>query len=409
MKRHNRAQTLIVGLFIMLLSGFVYAWSMISAPIAAEFPNWSSAQLGTTFTICMASFCLGGLAAGTLLRYLSARCNLCIAAALFLAGFLLASRVQSVLGLYLSYGVLCGVACGFAYNAVLSTIPRWYPQKQGLVSGALLMCFGASSMIVGSAFTAFTPDSIGAWRDSLRLMGFLIAAVLFAGSFLFQSPERAAASPAGTVSQDDTGFPLQQVIRHRSFWFFFFWAAFLSAAGLAIISQARSIASSVGTDLSPLAISVVVGLISVSNGAGRITIGAMFDRFGQKRTMSIVVILFLISAVLISLASVLSSFPVMVAGFLVLGMGYGGVPTSAAVVMRLFYGSKHYSVNFSAVNLNLLLGSFGGTVAGALYDATGRFTMTFAFLFVCILLSSVVMTGIRKPDVNRVKVDQHSI
>ena len=53
-----------VGCVVLLFSGLVYAWSVLSGPIAAEFPRWTTAQLSLTFTIVMSFFCLGGLTCG---------------------------------------------------------------------------------------------------------------------------------------------------------------------------------------------------------------------------------------------------------------------------------------------------------------------------------------------------------
>ena len=43
--------------------------------------------------------------------------------------------------LYVGFGVVCGLASGFSYNAVLRDSRRMAPDKQGLVSGILLMGF----------------------------------------------------------------------------------------------------------------------------------------------------------------------------------------------------------------------------------------------------------------------------
>ena len=59
--------------------------------------------------------------------------------------------------LYLGFGVLCGLGAGFAYNAVMSTMSAWFPDKQGLISGILLMGFGLSAFIVGKIFCRSNP------------------------------------------------------------------------------------------------------------------------------------------------------------------------------------------------------------------------------------------------------------
>ena len=127
-----------VGCVVLLFSGLVYAWSVLSGPIAAEFPRWTTAQLSLTFTIVMSFFCLGGLTCGALSARISPRIFLWISALLFLAGFLLTASMRSLPMLYVGFGVVCGLASGFSYNAVLGTVGAWFPDKQGLVSGILL-------------------------------------------------------------------------------------------------------------------------------------------------------------------------------------------------------------------------------------------------------------------------------
>lgn len=396
MSMKSRILPAVSGVAVMLFAGFVYAWSILSAPIAAEFPKWSSTQLSLTFTVCMTFFCLGGLAGGALLRKVSARFNVLAAAVLFLSGFLLTARMHTPAALYLGYGVLCGTASGFAYNAVMSTVPKWFPGRQGLISGILLMGFGLSGMIIGAAYTALTPGTIGAWRASLRFMGILMAVVLTVCSFFIRPPE--AARSGGEVSGHDVDLTPGRMLRSSGFWCFFLWATLLSAAGLAVIGQARPIALTVGPSLSAGEVSLIVGMISVCNGLGRILAGTLYDRFGQKVTMITVVVLFLAGAGGIAASSALKSFPLLIAGYIALGMGYGGGPTTGAALTRDFFGSKHYSVNFSIANLNLMIASLGSTAAGALYDASGSFATTFVLLFVCVILAAASLAGVRRPS-----------
>lgn len=166
-----------VGCVVLLFSGLVYAWSVLSGPIAAEFPHWSTAQLSLTFTIVMSFFCLGGLTCGALSARISPRIFLWISALLFLAGFLLTASMRSLPMLYVGFGVVCGLASGFSYNAVLGTVGAWFPDKQGLVSGILLMGFGLSSFLIGKLYQRFTPTAIGSWRRSFVVLG-IITAVL---------------------------------------------------------------------------------------------------------------------------------------------------------------------------------------------------------------------------------------
>lgn len=194
-----------IGLVLMLFAGFIYAWSILSAPIAAEFPGWTGTQLSLTFTICMAFFCLGGILSGVLARRVPIRVNLLLSAILFLIGFSITGRVSGLSMLYIGYGVLGGAASGLAYNSVLSVVPRWFPAKQGLISGMLLMGFGASSLLIGTAFTALTPAAVGAWRASIQVMGALMSALLLVGAFLLRLPREGELPAAATGAAGEQG------------------------------------------------------------------------------------------------------------------------------------------------------------------------------------------------------------
>lgn len=162
MKQLNRWVYAIVGVIVLLFAGLVYAWSVLSTPIAAEFTSWTKAQLSLTFTIVMILFCIGSLLCGLLSGKLSAKMSVRIGAVLFLLGFFLASRTQSVAMLYIGFGVLCGLSSGLCYNAVMSTMVRWFPDRPGLISGVLLMGFGGGSFIIGKLYQAWTPTGSAA-------------------------------------------------------------------------------------------------------------------------------------------------------------------------------------------------------------------------------------------------------
>ena len=51
----------------MLFAGLIYAWSVLSLPIAANFPQYTKAEMSFTFTLGMIFFCIGGLISGIVL------------------------------------------------------------------------------------------------------------------------------------------------------------------------------------------------------------------------------------------------------------------------------------------------------------------------------------------------------
>ena len=406
MKNLNRWIYAAVGVVVLLFAGLIYAWSVLVAPISQEFPNWSNTSLSLTFTICMTLFCLGGLVGGLVQKKIDVRINVWVAAVLFLAGFFISSKAQSIFTLYVGYGVLAGFASGLAYNAVMSTMSKWFPDKQGLISGILLMGFGFGSFIIGKIYQAYTPAEIGGWRTSFMIFGVILLIVLAIGGFFFIKPGDDFVPPSTNEVKKEKKSVNKEVgidvnaagmIKRPSFWFYFVWTTLLGAAGLALISQAGGIAGEVGKGISPSTIATVVGLISICNGIGRVIYGSMYDNFGRKKTMLTLVVVFFVAGLSLILAFNIQNFAILVVGFMLCGACYGGVTSINSAFVNSFYGATNYPVNFPIVNLNLIIASFGSTIAGALYDSTGSYLSTIFMMLGAIALSFICAVSIKRP------------
>lgn len=405
MKKLNRWVYAIIGVIVLLLAGLIYAWSVLVSPISQEFPSWSKTSLSLTFTICMILFCIGGLVGGILQKKIDVKINVWASGIIFLAGFFIASKAQNIITLYIGYGVLAGFASGIAYNSVMSTMSKWFPDKQGLISGILLMGFGLGSFIIGKVYQAYTPTEIGGWRTSFMIFGMILAAVLIIGGFFFVKPGDDFKAPVAKSKKENVNskkeigidVDAKKMIKRVSFWFYFVWAILLSASGLALISQASGIVTEVGKNIDASSVATIVGLISICNGIGRVIYGAMFDRFGRLKTMLTIVVVFLTSAILLVLAFNTQSIVVLVAGFVLCGASYGGVTSVNSAFVNSFYGPTNYPINFSILNLNLIIASFGSTIAGMLYDSTGSYLSTIFLMLGAIVCSFVCTVCIKRP------------
>ena len=406
MKHLNRWVYAIVGVIVLLFAGLVYAWSVLSTPIAAEFTDWSKAQLSMTFTIVMIMFCIGSLLCGLLSGKLSAKMSVRIGAVLFLLGFFLASRTQSLAMLYIGFGVLCGLSSGLCYNAVMSTMVRWFPDRPGLISGVLLMGFGGGSFIIGKLYQAWTPVEIGGWRTSFLVMGIIIFVVLAICSFFFVAPGADFVAPAAkngkaAVKAAGKEYKPLEMVKKPSFWLYYVWAIALSAAGLALISQASSVVWEASASQTAGAVATIVGLISICNALGRVLFGGMYDKYGRSLSMQLVNILFIVTSGVLILALTAKSVVVVIIGFILGGLAYSGITPTNSAFCRSYFGPANYPVNFSLINSNLIFASFGSTISGALFDASSSYNATF-FLIIGLavvgILCSLAISALDKKE-----------
>ncbi|OON85152.1 hypothetical protein BXO88_13890 [Oribacterium sp. C9] len=428
MNKNYRWIYAISGVIILVFAGLIYAWSVLSGPIAADYPEWSKGSLSLTFTLAMSFFCLGGLAAGLLSKKFNERYILTASALLLFSGFEIVSYMHSLGMLYLGFGVCAGLGAGLSYNTVMSSVTKWFPDRKGLISGILLMGFGIGAFIIGKIYAFML--AMYSWRAEYKVLGIIVFAVIFIGAFIVRKPyedetkklpgsePKVIAKKAESISSgqangaaagsaehgtpvahrgDNDDFTTQEMIKTPSFWLFFFYAVFLSAAALALIAQAGGIVIEIAPSLGAGSIATIVGLISVFNGIGRVVFGGLYDRIGQKKTMSLNCALYLISILINIFAINMGNLMLVVAGFVFFGLAYGGVtPTNSAFIMD-FYGVEHYPVNFSMINLNLLVASFGGTLAGTLYDVQGTYLSIFMIMMAAVAMAAVCTLLIRRP------------
>lgn len=402
-KTTKRYRYIISGTCVLMFSGIVYAWSVLSMPIAEEFPDWSKTQLSFTFTLTMIMFCIGCMTGGMLANRIQAKVYLVVAGILFFTGFLISSQIQSMGMLYLGFGILSGIASGLSYNAVMGTVLQWFPDKSGMISGILLMGFGIGSFIIGKVYQVFTLTETGGWRNSFKILAIVLGVVMLVSSFFIRKPESGEVNFIEETEIKETrgfrGLELKssEMIKRPAFWKYYCWAVFFSMAGLVLVSQAGGIAKEAIPDINGGVLATIVGLISVFNGIGRVCFGILFDKKGYRVTLFTDIILFFIVEGILILAINSQNFTLLSAGFMAGGFAYGAVTPMNSAVIRQFYGAKHYAMNFSVINTNLIFASFASTIAGSLYDRNGTFISSIIMMCVVSVFGLVAFIGIKEP------------
>ena len=390
---------LVLGVVSMLFAGIIYGWSILKAPFG-EF--WNPSELALNFTITMTCFCLGGFIGAKLSKRFGIMVSI-IAAGLFSAtGFILTSLLDgsNILFLYLSYGVLAGLGIGIAYNAVISTVNAWFPDKKGLCSGCLMMGFGASSLVIGNLASSIM-SSMG-WQTAYVMLGIALGVVLVLTALVLRKPAADMVFPAPKAKKKASeeifevkDYATGEMLRRPSFWMAFIGIGLLAAVGSSVISFARDLSLAVGAEAA-LA-TTLVGVLSVCNGLGRIFTGALFDAKGRRFTMLASNIITIAAAGVTLVAVVMGSLPLCIVGLCLVGMSYGSCPTVSSAFVSAFYGNKYFPTNFSVMNFNLIGSSLMATACGSLLVSTQGYLVPFAVLL-CLSMGALVLNlNLKKP------------
>ncbi len=390
-----------IGVIAMLFAGVLYAWSILKAPLSAEF-GWGASELALNFTLAMTFFCIGGLVGANIAKKAGHRIALSVSGFLSALGFILTAilRDTSVVMLYITYGVLAGLGIGIAYNVVVSTVSCWFPDKKGLCSGCLMMGFGASALVLGNVADAMFKGPLG-WRITFIILGVAIFVVITLSGLLLKKPDSSAQLPKPKVIKgnkeafEQKDYTSKQMLMRPSFWMAFVCISFLAAVGSSVISFAKDLALSVNA---PEALAVsLVGVLSVCNGLGRIITGAVYDAIGRRKTMISANVLTICAALVTLIAVSVDSLVLCIVGLCLTGMSYGSCPTIMTAFTSSFFGMKNFSGNVAFMTFTSMIGSFIATASNTVLEATGGYSMTFVMLLALTFVALILNAFIRKP------------
>lgn len=401
-KNSARWVQLVTGVIVLLFAGIIYAWSILKAPLAADF-GWSAAQLGLNFTITLSIFCISGFISGLITKKTTPMARLLIAAVLIFASFFVSSQLSgNIFVLYLSYGLLGGLAIGFAYNTVIGVVTAWFPDKRGMASGLLLMGFGLNSILIGKiADTTIKTASIG-WRTTFIGIAVITAVIFIISAFIIKEPPKGMVFPVPKAQKKNvkTDFepmdiPAVKMIGRLSFWKLFIFFILLASVGSASISFAKDIVIDAGG--ADAFAATMVGIISIANGFGRLVSGWLFDTIGRRKTQFVTSTIAIVAPLTVVLALQTNTLGIAVLGVILCGVTYGFAPTGSTAFIGAFFGQKNFSLNLSILNLQLVATAFAATWAGAIKDATGGFIWVYIILAGFSVLGLILNIFIRKP------------
>ena len=276
MKTPSRLIILLAGLVLCTVCGVLYAWSIFVVPLEQAF-GWQRPETSLTFTFMITFFSLGMFAGGKLLRFGPARA-VQIGGALLCVGLLWASRIDSVIGLYLSYGVVSGFGIGIVNLVPAAVCLRWYPERKGLVSGLLTMALALGTLLFGTVGAGWLIGKVGV-SSTFMALAVLFLGIIVLGSLFLRMPEAAPGKEEGD------GVGLRDMLHTPSYWMIWGWMLTIQIGGLMIIGH-----------IVPYALEC--GLTAAQAGLGTLlfgTVGAgwLIGKVGVSSTFMALAVLFL--------------------------------------------------------------------------------------------------------------------
>lgn len=377
------------GMGINLALGVLYSWSVVSKEIPESW-QWSEAAKSLPYSVACLVFAFIMVPAGRMQDKIGPRITATVGGLLVGLGMILASQTTTVIGYVVGFGLLAGAGIGFGYASATPPAVKWFAAaKTGLIAGIVVSGFGLSSVYV-APMAKWLIATHGVPATMLGLgVGFLLVVVLLAQVLRVPPsgyvPPGAAAPKAGAPGHREDFTPTEML---KTWQFHVLEMMYVcgAGAGLMIISKlTKMVEVQAGVKLG----FILVAVLAIGNGAGRIVAGMVSDKIGRRTTLFAC---FLLQAVVILMLSRASrdnwlGMPVVLAVLSALiGANYGANLALFPAITKDFYGLKNFGANYGLVFTAWGWGGFGlSLLAGAVYDGSivASWKGSFAFAYYC--------------------------
>ena len=367
----------IPALLIHCSIGTVYCWSLLKGGIA-DYIGRPKGEVEWAFSLAI--FCLGMSAAfaGKIVERDIHKASLiaavCFAAGMAGTGFFI--QQKSLIGIFLSYGVLMGIGCGIGYLSPVKTLMLWFKNNKGLATGIAVAGFGLAKVIASPIIEMLlgATNSDGTLADPSRLykLFYILAVVyfimMFAGHLLLKKPAdwvEVSAQAKGTHTLD--------IFKNKTFigiWLMFYLNI---TCGLSLISQEKDLLHSIGFG----AIATISSLTAIFNAGGRLGFSAFADRLKDRNTIYIWIFGLSIGATTITLlANGVDNaiVPLIILLLCVINAGYGGGFSSLPPLLADRFGMETIStVHGLTLSAWAFAGLSGNQLSALIIAKTGSY------------------------------------
>lgn len=376
----KRAWLVVVATFLssFVTLGLAYSFGAFFTEMAEEF-DANRAATSVMFGLTTFAFFWLSLITGRLADRYGPRIVLLFGAGFLLVGLLATSRAQSLTLGYLTYGIGVGVAAATGYIPMVAAVGGWFERHRATAVGLAVAGIGAGTLVMSPTSAALI-ERYG-WRDTFVIYAIVGPAVMVvAAMFVASPPGHVIGQPSR--SREALGSPVFRRLQISAL-----------CSGLALFVPfvfVGQYASERG--VGSVAAAVLIGLLGGASVLARIGFGSAVRRFGSVRLYRACFALLGTSFLLWLVAG--SSYGVLVAFVLVLGIGYGGfVALSTIVVAERFGVAGLGSILGVFYTTQGLGGLVGPPVAGAAIDA---FDAYWPVIVVCGLLEAAAFMLIRR-------------
>jgi oxalate/formate antiporter len=314
------------------------------------------------------------------------------------AGWITSAYVTSLTGLYLTYGLFCGIGTGIVYIGIIGLMVRWFPDRRGFATGMVAAGYGFGA--IATTFPISSMMASAGYQHTLVVFGIILGLVGAAAALAMRMPQATDKLPAVAVMSSAKDVMPAAMLKTKVFWLMFFMMTMMSTGGLMIISQFASFSRDFGVTkvlvFGLAALPLALTIDRITNGLTRPFFGWVSDRIGRENTMGIA---FLMEACAVS-AMVLMRDNTLVFVLLsgVVFFGWGEIFSLFPSTLTDTFGTKSATTNYGFLYMAQGVGSvLGAPVAALIYAKAGSWLPVFAIIIALDALTGILALVALKP------------
>jgi oxalate/formate antiporter len=392
---------LVLGLVAMMaISSPQYVWTLFVKP----FQTTTGATLPAiqiTFSLLIVLQTFFSPAQGWLIDKFGPKLLIAVGGALSGLGWVLSAHATSLLSLYATYGLFCGIGTGIVYVGIVGLMVRWFPDRRGLATGVVAAGYG-----FGAILTTFPIDTMmkaAGYQSTLTTFGIILGAVGIAAALGLRTPkpeETAAAVAQMEVASSGRDYSPREMLRNPIFWLMFVMMTMMSTGGLMVISQFANFARDFGvasvTIWGAAALPWALSIDRITNGLTRPFFGWVSDRIGRENTMGIAFIFEAIAITMLVMYRDNAMAFVLLSG--VVFFGWGEIFSLFPSTLTDTFGTKNATTNYGFLYMAQGIGSIlGGPAAALLHDTAGSWMPVFGLIIAMDVITGLLALFLLKP------------
>ena len=397
-KTSTRWIQLVLGLIAMMsISSPQYVWTLFTKSFQDGLHTTLPA-IQITFSILIVLQTWLSPLQGYLVDKFGARVLIAIGCLLSGLGWISSAYVTSLTGLYLTYGLFCGIGTGIVYIGIIGLMVRWFPDRRGFATGMVAAGYGFGA--IATTFPIDTMMKSAGYQHTLVVFGIILGLIGAAAALAMRMPGPGDVLPVAPIMASKTSVEPKQLLRSRVFWLMFFMMTMMSTGGLMIISQFAAFSRDFGVanvmvfGLAALPLALTVDRLT--NGLTRPFFGWVSDNIGRENTMAIA---FLMEAAAVTMMVLFRDNALV---FVILSglvfFGWGEIFSLFPSTLTDTFGSKYATTNYGFLYMAQGVGSvLGGPLAALLHDQTGSWMPVFTIIIVMDALTGILALAVLKP------------